>query len=31
VEKTRGSLWSYSTKVLGPRVGLPLHRGTNKD
>jgi hypothetical protein len=31
VEKARGSLWSYSTKVLGPRVGFPLRRGTNED
>jgi hypothetical protein len=31
VEKARGSLWSYSTVVLGPRVGFPLRRGTNKD
>jgi hypothetical protein len=27
VEKARGSLWSYSTEVLGPRVGYHLHRG----
>ena len=31
VEKARGSLQSYSTEVLGPRVGFPLHRGTNED
>jgi hypothetical protein len=31
VEKARDSLWSYSTVVLGPRVGFPLHRGTNED
>jgi hypothetical protein len=31
VEKARGSLRSYSTEVLGPRVGFPLRRGTNKD
>jgi hypothetical protein len=31
VEKARGSLWSYSTEVLGPRVGFPLCRGTNED
>jgi hypothetical protein len=31
VEKTRESLWSYSTVVLGPRVGFPLCRGTNED
>jgi hypothetical protein len=31
VEKARGSLRSYSTKVLGPRVGFPLRRGTNGD
>jgi hypothetical protein len=31
MEKARGSLRSYSTEVLGPRVGFPLHRGTNKD
>jgi hypothetical protein len=30
VEKARGSLWSYSTMVLGPRVGFPLRRGTNE-
>jgi hypothetical protein len=28
VEKARGSLWSYSTEVPGPRVGFPSHRGT---
>jgi hypothetical protein len=31
VEKARGSLRSYSTEVLGPRVGIPLRRGTNED
>jgi hypothetical protein len=31
VENARGSLWSYSIVVLGPRVGFPLRRGTNKD
>jgi hypothetical protein len=31
VEKARGSLRSYSTKVLGPRVGFPLRRVTNED
>jgi hypothetical protein len=31
VEKARGSLWSYSTEVLGSRVGFPFRRGTNKD
>jgi hypothetical protein len=31
VEKACGSLWSYSTEVLGPRVGFPLCRGTNED
>jgi hypothetical protein len=31
VEKARDSLWSYSTVVLGPRVGFPLHKGTNED
>jgi hypothetical protein len=31
VDKTCGSLWSYSTVVLGPRVGFPLRRGTNED
>jgi hypothetical protein len=31
VEKARVSLWSYSTVVLGPRVGFPLHKGTNED
>jgi hypothetical protein len=30
VEKARDSLRSYSTEVLGPRVGYPLRRGTNK-
>ena len=31
VEKTRDSLRSYSTEVLGSRVGYPLRRGTNED
>jgi hypothetical protein len=31
VEKAHDSLRSYSTVVLGPRVGFPLRRGTNKD
>jgi hypothetical protein len=31
VEKARGSLRSYLTKVLGPCVGYPLRRGTNED
>jgi hypothetical protein len=31
VEKARGSLRSYSTEVLGPRMGFPLRRGTNDD
>jgi hypothetical protein len=31
VEKARDSLRSYSTKVVGPRVGFPLRRGTNED
>jgi hypothetical protein len=31
VEKARDSLQSYSTEVLGPRVGFPLRRGTNED
>jgi hypothetical protein len=31
VEKARDSLRRYSTEVLGPRVGFPLRRGTNKD
>jgi hypothetical protein len=31
VEKAHDSLRSYSTEVLGPRVGFPLHRGTNED
>jgi hypothetical protein len=31
VEKAHDSLWSYSTEVLGPRVGFPLCRGTNED
>jgi hypothetical protein len=31
MEKACGSLQSYSTEVLGPSVGYPLHRGTNED
>jgi hypothetical protein len=31
VEKAGGSLRSYSTKVLDPRVGSPSCRGTNED
>jgi hypothetical protein len=31
VEKAHSSLRSYSTEVLGPRVGFPLHKGTNED
>jgi hypothetical protein len=31
MEKARGSLRSYSTVVLGPRVGYPLRRGNNED
>jgi hypothetical protein len=31
VENVCGSLRSYSTEVLGPRVGFPFHRGTNED
>jgi hypothetical protein len=31
MEKARNSLRSYSTVVLGPRVGFPLRRGTNED
>jgi hypothetical protein len=31
VEKARGSLRSYSTVVLGPRMGFPLRRGINED
>jgi hypothetical protein len=31
VEKAHGSLRSYSTEVLGSRLGYPLHRGTNED
>jgi hypothetical protein len=30
-EKARDSLRSYSSMVLGPHVGYPLHRGTNDD
>jgi hypothetical protein len=31
VQKAHRSLWSYSTMVLGPRMGYPLRRGTNED
>jgi hypothetical protein len=31
VEKAHTSLLSYSTEVLGPRVGFTLRRGTNED
>jgi hypothetical protein len=31
VEKVRGCLRSYSTEVLGPRVGFHLRRDTNED
>jgi hypothetical protein len=31
VEKACGFLRSYSIMVLGPRMGYPLCRGTNKD
>jgi hypothetical protein len=31
VEKARGFLRSYSTVVLGPRMGFPLRRGINED
>ena len=31
VEKAHGSLQSYSTEVLDPRMGFPLCRGTNED
>jgi hypothetical protein len=31
MEKAHGSLQSYSTEVLDPRVGFPLRRGTNED
>jgi hypothetical protein len=31
VEKAHVSLRSYSTEVLGPRMGLLLRRGTNED
>jgi hypothetical protein len=31
VEKARDPLRSYSTEVLGLRVGFPLRRGTNED
>jgi hypothetical protein len=30
VKKARCSLRSYSTEVLGHRVGFPLRRGTNE-
>jgi hypothetical protein len=30
VEKARGSLRSYSTEVLGPRVGFPLRRAPTR-
>jgi hypothetical protein len=30
-EKACGSLLSYTSVVLGPPVGYPLHRGTNED
>jgi hypothetical protein len=31
VEKAYDSLWSYSSVVLGPRMGYLLHRDTNED
>jgi hypothetical protein len=31
VKKAHDSLQSYSTEVIGPRVGFPLRRGTNED
>jgi hypothetical protein len=31
VKKACDSLRSYSTEVLGPRVGFPLRRGMNED
>jgi hypothetical protein len=31
VEKAHDSVWSYSTMVLGPRVGFPLRRDNNED
>ena len=31
MEKAHGSLRSYSTEVLGPRMDFPLRRGTNED
>jgi hypothetical protein len=31
MEKAHSSLRSYSTEVLGRRVGFPLRRGTNED
>jgi hypothetical protein len=31
VEKACATLRSYSSVVLGPRVGYPLHMGTNED
>ena len=30
-EKARDYLRSYTTMVLGPRVGFPLRRGTNEE
>jgi hypothetical protein len=30
-EKAHDSLQSYSSVVLGPRVGYPLRRGNNED
>jgi hypothetical protein len=31
VKKARDSLQSYSTEVLGPRMGFSLRRGINED
>jgi hypothetical protein len=31
MEKAHNSLWSYSSMVLGPRVGYLLCSGTNED
>jgi hypothetical protein len=31
VEKVHSSLRGYSSVVLGPCVGYPLHRGVNED
>jgi hypothetical protein len=31
VKKVCGSLQSYSSMVLAPRVGYPLHRSTKED